>query len=246
MSVSSTSTRIFSLPPEASGDGERLSGTRSRSITGSEAKFTIMMVRENMPASLEALPEEPVIVEDEAEPAEDDDVGIGLDADPGEKALNGSPATEQNRDLLLSTRQLKTSSHRHVRCGSSWNASTRRAGLGGRPPILIFGSWSRSGPPSMGDPVPPKDPPRKIGVSRSPRADGRESSPGLGREPSSHEKTWSEATCPSIRITWASLGSSLPAWPAPDRSAAALSVASPSRSESATCRISPTIARTLV
>ena len=75
--------------------------------------------------------------------------------------LYGSPATEKMGIFWLSTRQLKTSI-----MGTSvriiFEASSRRTGFTDGPPIGSFGSWDRSGPPSIGSPAPRNTRPRML------------------------------------------------------------------------------------
>jgi hypothetical protein len=81
MSVISTSTRLFSSTANF-GDGQAMSGT-SRLDQGSAAWLTYITVGED--AVPEGGAEEVVIVEDQAQPGEDQHVGIGLK--PSQKPL---------------------------------------------------------------------------------------------------------------------------------------------------------------
>ena len=109
------------------------------------------------------------------------------------KALNGSPAVEKIGIFWLSTRQLKTSI-----IGTSvriiFEASTRLAGLAEGPPMAILGSWSRSGPPSIGRPVPPKTRPRMLAEQVTSGGWPKKRTVAWVESPLVPEKTWSEAT----------------------------------------------------
>ena len=78
------------------------------------------------------------------------------------KGLKGSPETEKIGIFWLSTRQLKMSiigtSVRIILVGTM-----RSAGLTEGPPMVTCWSMDRSGPPSIGLPVPSNTRPRMLG-----------------------------------------------------------------------------------
>jgi hypothetical protein len=63
---------------------------------------------------LEATQEIVIVVEDETEPAEHDDVGIGLDADTGQKGVVGLAGHREDRNLLAFHERVEDIDHGHV------------------------------------------------------------------------------------------------------------------------------------
>jgi hypothetical protein len=80
--------------------------------------LTNITVEAKMPASSNCRAEEVEIVVDQAEPSEDHDVRLGLDADPGQQAVVGFARDREDRDLLALHERIEDIDHGTCRSGS--------------------------------------------------------------------------------------------------------------------------------
>jgi hypothetical protein len=117
---------------------------------------------------LEQRAEGPVIVEGQAEPAEHNDIGVGLHADPAQQGVVRLAGGREDRDLLALDEAVEDVDHRHV--GADHPRRHRPARRIGRGPVdLDLRFVVESGPPVGDRAVTGEDPAENVARERDSR-----------------------------------------------------------------------------